>query len=115
MCPSRSAPRRKFPTPMTIQRASGARRSAPGGENLLELVRRHDLELRISAVARFLVEPPSSKMRHVPEPRALHVLVSDLAHQLRPHRLPRQVLPLTPPALPSRHTLPCLFSRVLRP
>ena len=33
---------------------------------------------------------------------SLHVIVSDLHHQLGPERLPRQILALAPAALPSR-------------
>src|SRR5580704_4976702 len=45
-------------------------------------------------------------MRHVPEASALHVLICDFDHQLRPQRLPRQVLALAPAALATRHALP---------
>ena len=55
---------------------------------------------------RLLVRAPPSKMRHVPEARALHVLVGDFDHQLGPQRLPRQVLALAPAALAARHPLP---------
>src|SRR5260370_10282935 len=95
---------------MTIRRANGARSasSAARSKNRHQLLRRNDFALGIRAVARFLVDAPSAKLRHVPESRPLHVFVGDLHHQLRPQRLPRQVLALAPAALPSRHPLPSL-------
>ena len=73
-----------------IVEARYARLSSTGaGENRGQLVRRNHFELGISAVGRFLVHTPPSKMRHVPEAGALHVLVSDFGHELGPQRLPR--------------------------
>src|SRR5262245_3063769 len=40
----------------------------------------------------------------MPEPASLHMVIRDFDYQLRPQRLPGQVLSLTPAALPSRHT-----------
>ena len=103
---------------MTIRRANGARRakrskkalsavsSSRPREDLRQLLRRNHFELRVGAVARLLVGAPPAKLRHVAEARALHVLVSDLDHQLGPQRLPRQILALAPAALPARHALP---------
>ena len=72
-------------------------------EDLLELVRRRDLELIVAAVARRLVRPPALEDRRVAEAVALHVVVLDLAHALDPQRLPRQILARAPAALPARH------------
>src|SRR6266571_4731035 len=107
MCRKRYGRRKKLPTRMTIRRGNGvpsaprrraleqvSRGSAAGGENLRQLLRRNDFELRIGAVARLLVRAPPSKMRQVTEARALHVLVSDFGHEFGSQRLPRQVLAL---------------------
>src|ERR1044072_7636744 len=47
---------------------------------LLDLVRCDDLELRIRTIARLLVRSPTAKLRRVPKPIALHVLVRNLHH-----------------------------------
>ena len=86
----------------------------PAGENRGQFVRRNHFELGISAVARPLVRAPPSKMRHVPEAGALHVLISDFDHQLGPQRLPRQVLALAPAALAARHAMPGFTVAVTR-
>src|SRR5215472_14094206 len=94
-----------------------SRGSAAGGENRRQLLRGNDFELRIGAVARLLVCAPPSKMRHVTEAGALHVLVGHFDHEFGSQRFPREVLALTPAALAARHTMPgftdCEFS--LRP
>ena len=63
--------------------------SMTGGKNRHQLLRQNYFELGIGAVARFFVDPPSSKLRRVTEPRALHVLISDLDHQFGSQWLPR--------------------------
>src|SRR4051812_10658925 len=100
MCPKRYGHRKKLPTRMTIRRGNGVRSaprrrtlehvwrgSAPGSENRGQFLRRNDFELRVGAVARFLVRAPPSKMGHVTEAVALHVLVSDFNHQFGSQRL----------------------------
>ena len=72
-------------------------------EDLLELVRRRDLELIVAAVARRLVGPPAQKDRRVAEAIALQVVVLHLADALDAQRLPRQILARAPAALPARH------------
>src|SRR5258708_36610178 len=101
MCPNRCAPRRKPPTRMTTRHVSGANGtgtargnagfslpafSSTPCKNRRQFVRRNHLKLGISAVAWLLVFAPPSKMRHVPEASPLHVLISDLGHQLGPPR-----------------------------
>src|ERR1700746_1747033 len=66
---------------------------------------RNDFELGIRAVARLLVRAPSAKLRCVTEAVALHVVVGDFDDQFGTERLPRQVLPLAPTALATRHTM----------
>src|SRR5688500_18168146 len=85
-----------------------SRRSAAGAarpENLLELVRRRNFELVVSAFVRRLVGPPPQKRRGVPEPIALQVVVLHFADPLDAERLPRQILAGAPAALPARHPL----------
>src|SRR5689334_8734396 len=74
-------------------------------EDRRQFRRRHDLELRIRAIARPFVRSPPPEMRHVTETRSLHVLVRHLGHQFRTQRLPRKVLALAPPALAAGHAM----------
>src|ERR1700685_2811582 len=80
-------------------------------------MRRNHFELGVCTFARRLVGAPSSKMRHVPEACALHVLIGDFDHQLGPQRLPRKVLTLAPTALATRSTLRsfAVCGKMLRP
>src|SRR5688572_19188738 len=107
MCPSICGQARKLQTRMTIRRANGARKAPPGakqrptsretrglssstaGEDFHQLLWRNHLELTVSTVAWFLIRTPSSKMRHMTEAGALHVLIRDFDHQFGPQRLPR--------------------------
>ena len=75
-------------------------------KNRHQLLRWNHFELGIGAVAGFFVGAPPSKLRHVAEAGALHVLICDFHHQFRPQRLPRQVLALAPAALSARHAMP---------
>src|SRR6516225_8829281 len=121
MCPKHCVRRRKLPTRMMIRPGNGvgsaarsetledySRGLAAGGENPRQFLRGNDFELRIGTVARLLVCAPPSKMRYVTEAGALHVLVGDFDHQFGSQRLPREVLALTPAALPPGHTPPAL-------
>src|SRR5437762_10902305 len=72
-------------------------------EDLLELVRRRDFELIVTAVGGRLVGPPALKDRGVPESPPLHVIVFDLADALDAQRLPRQILAGAPAALTAGH------------
>src|SRR5262245_5092293 len=72
-------------------------------EDLLELVRRRDLELIVPTIGRSLVGSPALEDRRVPEAAALHVVVLHLADTLHPQRLPRQIFPRAPAALAARH------------
>src|SRR5262249_51865393 len=74
-------------------------------EDPLELVGRRDLELIVAAVARRLVGAPAHELRRVPEARALHVIVRDLADALGPERLPAQILAAVPAAAGAGHPL----------
>src|SRR6185312_14082204 len=74
-----------------------------GPENLLQRVRRRDLELIVAAVLRRLVETPAQEVRRVAEAIALQVVVLHLADTLGAQRLPRQVLISGPAADASRH------------
>src|SRR5262249_54158660 len=56
------------------------------------------LELIVATVLRPLVGTPPEELRSVPEARALHVIVGDLADALGPKRLPAQILAAIPPA-----------------
>src|SRR5437660_7620501 len=73
-------------------------------EDRRQLMRRNDLELVVGAVARFLVRAPSSELRGVTEPAALHVVVGYFDHQLGTQRFPGQILALAPAALGAGHT-----------
>src|ERR1700677_2982364 len=68
-------------------------------------MRWNHFELRVGAIARLLVRPPSSEVRHVPEARALHMFVSYFHHQVSSYRLPGKILALTPPAHSAGHPL----------
>src|SRR5689334_9307798 len=68
-------------------------------KNRFDLMRRYDLELLVGAVARFLVKAPASKLRRMPKPIALHVVVSHFDNQLRSQWFPRQIFSLTPATL----------------
>ena len=60
--------------PMSVSR----QRSAASAKICGQLVRRHDLELLVRAVARALVGAPAAELRRVTEAVALHVVVGDL-------------------------------------
>src|ERR1700743_2766996 len=63
------------------QRKSGSRspdRLAIGCEDSHQFLGRHDFKLSKGTVARSLVAAPSAKLRHMPEPGPLHVLIGDL-------------------------------------
>ena len=68
-------------------------------------MRRHDLELRVVAVAGRLVRAPAPEVRDVTEALALHVVVGDLGDELRSQRLPGEGLAAAPAALRPRHPL----------
>src|SRR5206468_11822159 len=63
-----------------------------------KLVRRSGLPLREPTVSQTLGGPPPAKLCRVSKARPLHVVAGDLHDQLRPQRLPRQILTLTPAA-----------------
>src|SRR3954454_24457528 len=98
MCPMRCVHRKKRPIRMTILPVNGAhdRRkthdlmcwSAAAAENGCQLLRRNHFELGKRTVARLLVRTPPSKLGRVAEPVALHVVVSNLHHQLGTYWLP---------------------------
>ena len=67
-------PRTEYGRPTATSRSS---------EDLLELVRRRDLELIVAAVARRLVGPPALEVRRVAEPRALQWSYADLGARAR--------------------------------
>src|SRR5438105_606294 len=83
------------------------------GENLGQLLRWNYFELVIRAFARPLVFAPSSKLRRVTEPAALHVIVSDFDYKLRTQGFPRQVLVLTPAAQCPGHAMPRFTTRFM--
>ena len=88
-------------TPRRLERRQPER--AGRAEDLLELVRRRDLELIVAAVRRRLVGPPALEDGGVAEAVALHVVVLHLAHALDAQRLPRQILAGAPAALAAGH------------
>src|SRR5947209_14480693 len=78
---------------------------SPHPEDPRQLLGRRLLELRVRALARRLVGPPPLERRRVAEPRALQVVVRDLADELDAQRLPAQILAVVPAALRARHAL----------
>src|SRR5262245_35335462 len=95
---------------------SGRSRLATGREDRRQLVRRDHLQLRVAALARGFVRAPPPELRGVTEAPALHVVVRDLDHQLRPQRLPREILAPAPAAVAPRHALRSgLRGALLRP
>src|SRR5438094_9465995 len=73
-----------------------------------QLVRRDDFQLIEGALLRLLVEPPAAKLRCVAKPCPLHMVISDLDHQLRTKRLPSEILALAPAAQTARTPLTAL-------
>ncbi len=78
----------------------------PVAKNRHQFLRRNYFELSVGAVARFFVGAPPSKLGHVTEAGALHVFIGNFNYKFGAQWLPRQILTLTPAALPSRHSLP---------
>src|SRR6266581_850146 len=74
------------------------RSATPASQDLGEVEADRLLQLGVGTRARLAVRPPPDELRGVPEPRALHVVVADLDHALRPQRDERQVLVRVPPA-----------------
>src|SRR5262249_22011075 len=74
-----------------------------GGQHLGQVVAHGLLQLIVRAAAGVAVGPPALEVGGVPESRALHVLVRDLADQVRPDRHPRQVLLGVPAAEGAGH------------
>src|SRR5262245_5639299 len=87
-----------------MRRRETACQSLHGAEDLLELVRRGDLELVIAAVFGPLVQAPAFEDRGMSEAIALHVVVLHLAHTFDADRLPRQILSCAPAALAAWHS-----------
>src|SRR5207248_1889837 len=81
---------------------------SPARENRRQLVRRDDFELIEGALLRLLVEPPAAKLRCVAKTRPLHMVISDLDHQLRTKRFPSEILALAPAAQTARTALTAL-------
>ncbi len=103
-CPSICGRRRSHSIPMRRRMSGKASvRTARRAEDLLELVRRSDLELIVAAVSRLSIGTPAQEDGGVSEPIALQVVVLDLADALDPHRLPRKILAGTPSALSAGH------------
>src|SRR5882757_9665796 len=118
--------RSRLPTPMTIQRESGGSGAGRGsqnsgcslsavGENCCQFLRWNDLQLSVGTVTGLLVGPPAAKLRGMAKAVSLHVVVCYFDHQLRTQRLPGEILPLTPSALPARHALHALVGHRFRP
>ena len=80
-------------------------RARSDGEDLLQRVRRDDLELVVAARFRRLVGAPAQEGRRVAEAVALQVVVLHLADALGAQRLPRQVLAGAPAAGRAGHAL----------
>src|SRR4051812_36494081 len=76
----------------STRRASFVPASPARREHLGQLVRGRHLQLVVAAILRRLVGAPAQEHRGVAEAVALEVVVLDLAHALRPQRLPAQVL-----------------------
>src|SRR5215472_16394569 len=70
----------------------------PAPQDLGEVETHRLLQLGVRARARLAVRAPADELRGMPEPRALHVVVTDLDHALRAQRDERQVLVRVPPA-----------------
>src|SRR5687767_10328472 len=88
---------------LTVRTSESRSASRAFGKDRRQLRRGHDLELRVGAVRGSLVAAPAAKLRRVPKAPALQVIVADLDHELRPERLPGQILALTPAALTTWH------------
>src|SRR6267378_2300121 len=84
---------------------------AAGRENRCQLLRWNDFELGVGAVAGLFVRSPSAELRCMTEAASLHVVVSDLHHQLGSQWFPRQVLALAPSALTARHAFDSFIRR----
>src|SRR6185312_16841622 len=80
-----------------------SRNSPSAREDLLQLLRRDHLQLRIRTLFRRLVLAPAAELRSVAKAVALHVVIRHFNDQLRTKRLPRQVLALAPSALRAGH------------
>src|SRR5688500_16008022 len=106
MCRLGRGQRRRPSTPTRRQTiGAGSAIVVARPEDLLELVRRRDLQLVVPAVGRPLVGAPAKEDRGVAEPISLHMVVLDLADPLDPERFPREILARAPAALTARH--PC--------
>src|SRR5579884_2644872 len=70
-----------------------------GAEHSRQLSRHRRLQLGIGAGRRLAVRAPALEGGGVAEAVPLHVVVGDLADQVGPHRLPRQVAPGVPAAV----------------
>jgi hypothetical protein len=82
--PTSREKRARCGAPRILLQVEILQRSAAAGENFCQLLRSDHFELRVGTVARLLVRAPSAELRHVPETAALHVLVCNFYHQLRP-------------------------------
>src|SRR4051812_5313410 len=74
----------------------GHRRAEPG-DDVVELEGDRLFELLVGARARLAVGPPPCELGGVPEPRALHVVVTHLDHPFRSQRHEGQILAGVPP------------------
>src|SRR6187455_1325923 len=100
-CSSGCAPRAARPSLRRRRRCE----TASDGEDLLQRVRRDDLELVVTACSRRLVGTPADEGRRVTKAIALQVVVLDLADALRAKRLPCEVLARAPAAGRAGHAL----------
>src|SRR5439155_9446108 len=73
------------------------------GEDLVHVEAHRAFELVVGTRRRYPVRPPPDELRGVPEPVPLHVVVGDLADQLRPEQLVRDVLLARPAARRARY------------
>src|SRR5262245_23282923 len=86
------------PAPPTWLKAGPPDGRSTAGEDVGEVEADRPLELVIRTRAGLAVGTPADKLRGVPEPVALHVVVSHLDDALRPQRGKGQVLLGVPPA-----------------
>src|ERR1700733_13445512 len=118
MCPRLLGPWQIFQIQTIYQRVSSLRSEVPSKtieqvspdsaatrKNLHQFLRGYYFELSISAVTRRFIHAPSSKLCRMSKPGALHMLISDLYHQLGAQRLPRQVLAMAPSTLASWYAM----------
>src|SRR5215472_5715296 len=100
VCTDRNAPRRACAHDGAIRPTL-----SQYAEDFKQFLRWNDLELLKCARHWIPVWTPPAELCRMPEPAALHVIVSNFHDQLGPKRVPRKILPLAPAALSAWHPI----------